>query len=311
MWIARDAAIMRHRAFGAVATVLVTGCVQISEPRGHGGTAPTSVDAAAGPSGGGSGDDVSRDDASVAILDADGDGVADGADNCPGLANADQADGDGDVFGDACDCDPGDPALAAELLVQDPLTADAGKTAPATGFAAGSWTYGAGGLAQNRLVDDGVDAIYLATPPVGDVMIEVTAASTEFIEFDATDLRQVALIAGASDAAGAFAAVGCGIEVVDGLTPTQKTSALRLGGSATAVTTTPLQRTDRAAVLANEEVYLRLELKAGTLTCTAVLDAADTTTATAMGLPAAPGRIGLYARESKARFRDVRACAYR
>ena len=35
--------------------------------------------------------------------DCDGDGVADGTDNCPAVANADQADGDGDGVGDACD----------------------------------------------------------------------------------------------------------------------------------------------------------------------------------------------------------------
>ena len=35
--------------------------------------------------------------------DCDGDGVADGTDNCPGVANADQADGDGDGVGDVCD----------------------------------------------------------------------------------------------------------------------------------------------------------------------------------------------------------------
>ena len=35
--------------------------------------------------------------------DGDGDGIADGADNCPSDSNADQADGDGDGIGDACD----------------------------------------------------------------------------------------------------------------------------------------------------------------------------------------------------------------
>lgn len=37
------------------------------------------------------------------LLDTDGDGIADVADNCPELANEDQADADGDGIGDACD----------------------------------------------------------------------------------------------------------------------------------------------------------------------------------------------------------------
>jgi hypothetical protein len=37
------------------------------------------------------------------IMDGDGDGVADGDDNCPALANAMQSDGDGDEVGDGCD----------------------------------------------------------------------------------------------------------------------------------------------------------------------------------------------------------------
>jgi hypothetical protein len=41
----------------------------------------------------------------AAPADADGDGVDDDADNCPGLANPDQADHDEDGEGDACDAD--------------------------------------------------------------------------------------------------------------------------------------------------------------------------------------------------------------
>ena len=43
----------------------------------------------------------------LAPVDADGDGVADGRDNCPTVANPDQRDTDGDGLGDACDQTPG------------------------------------------------------------------------------------------------------------------------------------------------------------------------------------------------------------
>lgn len=41
------------------------------------------------------------------VLDRDGDGVVDAADNCPLVYNPDQTDTDGDGFGDACDCGNG------------------------------------------------------------------------------------------------------------------------------------------------------------------------------------------------------------
>ena len=39
------------------------------------------------------------------VTDSDGDGLDDNTDNCPGTANANQADFDGDAVGDACDSD--------------------------------------------------------------------------------------------------------------------------------------------------------------------------------------------------------------
>jgi hypothetical protein len=47
-----------------------------------------------------------------AITDTDGDGVADAADNCPTVANAGQANNDGDAQGDACDADDDNDTVA-------------------------------------------------------------------------------------------------------------------------------------------------------------------------------------------------------
>lgn len=48
------------------------------------------------------------------VVDSDGDGVEDGADNCPATANADQVNFDGDALGDACDICPSDPENDAD-----------------------------------------------------------------------------------------------------------------------------------------------------------------------------------------------------
>jgi hypothetical protein len=49
-----------------------------------------------------------------AELDSDGDGIADGEDNCPDDANADQADSDFDGLGDVCDPDDDDDGVLDE-----------------------------------------------------------------------------------------------------------------------------------------------------------------------------------------------------
>jgi hypothetical protein len=47
------------------------------------------------------------------VSDSDGDGVPDSSDNCPSVANADQADADGDGLGNACDSNSYAPQVAS------------------------------------------------------------------------------------------------------------------------------------------------------------------------------------------------------
>ena len=59
--------------------------------------------------------------------DSDGDGVSDGADNCPSVANAGQADTDADGTGDACDSDD-DGDSVADGSDNCPLIANSGQS---------------------------------------------------------------------------------------------------------------------------------------------------------------------------------------
>jgi hypothetical protein len=87
------------RTAGAVLLVLATGCNAIL------GLHRTHASDDGGPGG-----DAPADAAGCAIgHDEDGDGVDDGCDVCPQIADPAQADGDGDGVGDACDPNPTDP----------------------------------------------------------------------------------------------------------------------------------------------------------------------------------------------------------
>lgn len=105
-------------------------------------------------------DDVDTACSTAIGHDEDSDGVDDGCDNCPHVANPDQAESDDDDLGDACDSDPRTNCL----VYFDPMT-----ELPATTSAIGTWAAIDGSLVQQD-VDTG-GAIYrfpfdVATPRV-------------------------------------------------------------------------------------------------------------------------------------------------
>lgn len=240
--------------------------------------------------------------------DDDMDAVPDGEDNCPRVSNTDQLDTDSDGIGNACDCDPEDASVASYRLLDDDLRTDRGDFEVPQGFAAASWTFTDAGYQQNRLVDDGTDVSLLVTDhEVENVVMEATAVSTEIASFGDDDLRQIMFIARADVGSDIYNAVGCGIEVVEGLSPTQKTSVIAYTGNPNGIAMSPLQRTDRNLVAESEEFWMKMELSGDQITCTVTLDGSDTSVAqgtVAKGV----GAVGFHTRETKALFTDVRVC---
>ena len=262
----------------------------------------------AGDGGGGGGGGGGGDGGGVTGADMDGDSIADSEDNCPRLANPDQDDSDGDTVGSACDCDPDDGELAAYRIAEDDLSTDRGLLEVPSGFTAGNWSFATAAYRQTRLVNDSSDAsLFDADHAIADVIIEATAASTEIADFGTDDLRQIVFLARADISSKVFDAVGCGIEVVEGLSPTQKTSIVTYTGSPAAINMSAVKRTNRAAVQANEEFKMRMELSGKEMTCTVTLDGTDVTTATGQ-VPEGAGAVGFYTRETKALFKSVRVC---
>ena len=69
-----------------------------------------------------------------APVDSDGDGIADAVDNCPAIANADQADNDGDGIGNVCDSTPdGGVSTCTETTANNYAHVQAGR-ATTNGF---------------------------------------------------------------------------------------------------------------------------------------------------------------------------------
>tara|TARA_R110002096_G_scaffold143328_4_gene299278 strand:- start:60351 stop:61193 length:843 start_codon:yes stop_codon:yes gene_type:complete len=258
------------------------------------------------------GDDAPRPDSRPqGPADADSDGVADADDNCPRVANENQADGDDDGVGDACDCDPADPDLDAFLVVEDDLQQESNLFTPTDSFDEDNWVYQAG-YQQTRLANESNDAALFQGLEMTNVYMRVTAASTDISNFDDEDLRQLFLVARVDAQATSYEAYGCGIEVAEGLSPTQKTTALKFSGPPPdALDMEIYQRTDRPAIVENEEIELELELRGSVMTCTATLNPSGATVATATTIPVKSGYVGLHTRETKALFKNLRICEFR
>jgi hypothetical protein len=118
--------------------------------------------------------DAGADVAVVLGHDEDGDGISDALDNCPFIANLDQADLDGDGVGDACDPAPADPHQHLRVF---------------TAFTPGDTTIAVGGEPSMQLADaihfdaiDGMSGVmgFEMPPPSSDVWIgfDVTGLAT-------------------------------------------------------------------------------------------------------------------------------------
>ena len=215
-------------------------------------------------------------------------------------------DEDGDGIPDATDCDPASAAVVGTRLLDDDLATDKGYFGAPEGFPLASWAHDGAVYRQTRVVDAADTSFFLKDATIGDVTFEVVTASTEVAAITPR-LRQMFIVVGATVAGGQLSALGCGIEVVEGQSPEQKTSVVRLTGAPNAVATTPLERVNRAAVQVNEQLSIKARLAQGTLTCD-VTNGGVTTTATASGLGAMTGSVGFFTRQTKALFKQARIC---
>jgi lysophospholipase L1-like esterase len=117
------------------------------------------------------------------VADADGDGIADEADNCPTVANLDQEDYDSDKTGDTCDDTPGMPTTdKPDVTVEETLNSQPSTTADEfSGNANQPLAVPAPGVLGNDFDPDPGDALQakLAAPPThGSVTVQADGSFT-------------------------------------------------------------------------------------------------------------------------------------
>jgi hypothetical protein len=218
------------------------------------------------------------------------------------------ADTDKDGVPDAKDCDPQNAAIVGTKLIDDALAADAAHFAPSAGFPAASWGYATEAYRQARLVNGADATLFKKDAFIKDVDITVAASSTEVTSTITPRLRQMFVLLGARTEGAVFTAYGCGVEVVQGMSPEQQTSIVKLSGTPDAIVTTAIQRTPRNVLLENEGFSIRAQVKGGKVTCSVSQGAGAVTTAEAAGIADIEGSIGFYTRQTKAAFKNIKAC---
>lgn len=228
----------------------------------------------------------------------------------PAQPGTTEPDADADGVPDAKDCDPANAAIKGTKLFNDTLVRDGALFAPPTGFPSTNWMYETAAYRQVRLVDAGDVSLFNGDANIEDVDLEVASASTEITSAITPRLRQLMVLFGARTENGVFTAYGCGAEVVQGMAPEQRTSIVKLTGSPGALTTTAVVRNERTTLQENEGFRLRVQVKSGVAKCTVAQGAAANviTTAEASNLGDTKGAIGFFTRQTKAYFRDAKAC---
>lgn len=228
----------------------------------------------------------------------------------PGQTGTAEPDADGDGVPDAKDCDPASAAIKGTKLFNDTLVRDGALFAPPAGFPSTNWLYETAAYRQTRLVDAGDVSLFGGDANVEDVDLEVSSASTEITSAITPRLRQLMVLFGARTENGVFTAYGCGAEVVQGMAPEQRTSIVKLSGNPGALTTTVLTRNARTTLQENEGFHIRVQVKSGAVKCTVAQGAAANvvTTAEASGIADTKGFVGFFTRQTKAYFRDAKAC---
>lgn len=108
--------------------------------------------------------------------DRDGDGLSDGADNCPGWANPKQTDGDADGIGDACD--PLTPRIALVSPSSGPPAGGTTVTISGSGFAEGFQVAFGGVVAPGAILLD-ASTISVKTPAHERGFVDVTVTLTD------------------------------------------------------------------------------------------------------------------------------------